>query len=228
MPQQTPAASSSQHPARRPRASKACISCHTRKIRCDALQVGFPCSQCKANNFDCAVATRKKRRRKGDVLKASTGHERAAGSQSIPEHIMLHQVPHYPFFRGFQPRGHQWLQAKDNENGVLLPVSGSDQSPFTSQAQSLEAGIDIDFLHSKGALELPTQGVLNKCVAIYFELFHPFFPVIDKPVFLKQYHQFDRDALLRRQGPSLLLLQAITFASISVRFKWFDCRMNKS
>lgn len=36
-----------QSPARRPR---ACVHCHIRKVRCNAWQVGIPCTRCKRRN----------------------------------------------------------------------------------------------------------------------------------------------------------------------------------
>lgn len=198
---------------KRPRTSKACLSCRARKVRCDALQVGIPCTKCKSNDFECSITSRKKRRKKGDFLKLSPDNNNRMPPRAIPEHIMLHQVPHYPFFQGLQSSRHPWLQARDKENGVLLPVPGYDGSTSASPVKSTMAADDIEFLRSRGALLLPSREILDKCVSVYFQIIHPFFPVLDKPVLLDQYQSSDQETLLQGRGISLLLLQAIIFTA---------------
>lgn len=199
--------------AKHPRASKACSSCRSRKVRCDVLQVGVPCSNCRGDHFECAVQDRKKRRRK-DHGPDTAAREASSAPRAMPEHIMLHQVPHYPFFRSFYPRGRPWLRARQaGSKGVLLPVPAHDPS-----APSRGPGPDdLAFLKQRGALELPSKEALDHCVSSYFGVFHSFFPVIDKPSFLKQYRECDRDGILQGRGASLLLLQAILFTASSVR-----------
>ncbi|KXH49855.1 fungal specific transcription factor domain-containing protein, partial [Colletotrichum simmondsii] len=41
----------------------ACVTCHQRKVRCDILENGTPCSKCEANNIsDCRIFEKKKTR----------------------------------------------------------------------------------------------------------------------------------------------------------------------
>jgi len=43
-------------------ARSACVSCHQRKVRCDAHLKGFPCSNCiSSNKSDCRIHQKKKR-----------------------------------------------------------------------------------------------------------------------------------------------------------------------
>lgn len=44
---------------KRPRAAKACSRCHVRKVRCDAVQRGRPCTNCELDQHDCRMPTRK-------------------------------------------------------------------------------------------------------------------------------------------------------------------------
>lgn len=204
------------------RASKACSTCHTRKVRCDVLEVGLPCTKCRVNKFECAIKGRRKRRKKGDSTGRGDTDSNSNGpppplNRSIPEHSMLYQVPHYPFFRSFSHRGKARIHAQDSDHGVLLPVPARDQSAFSHGGDSARTIDDTQFLKRKGVFELPPKEVLDQCVSVYFQLFHPFFPVLHKPSFLDQYCQSDRDALLHGRGPSLLLLQAIIFTASSVR-----------
>ncbi|KAI3571646.1 hypothetical protein IWW34DRAFT_767714 [Fusarium oxysporum f. sp. albedinis] len=43
---------------RRRRASRACLSCRRRKVRCDVVQ-GSPCCNCKWDNIECVVVCRR-------------------------------------------------------------------------------------------------------------------------------------------------------------------------
>ncbi|KAI9053984.1 hypothetical protein LZ554_002928 [Drepanopeziza brunnea f. sp. 'monogermtubi'] len=46
---------------RRPRAGRACGSCHSRRIRCDAGSLGLPCTNCTANSVDCFIPPKKRK-----------------------------------------------------------------------------------------------------------------------------------------------------------------------
>ncbi|KAL1983144.1 hypothetical protein VTN96DRAFT_474 [Rasamsonia emersonii] len=58
---------------------------------------------------------------------------------------------------------------------------------------------------------------MDQFVAAYFKIFHPFFPVIDKETFLKDYYycRAKGEKSGRHEGPSLLLLQAVLFVASS-------------
>ncbi|KAJ5814848.1 hypothetical protein N7474_006625 [Penicillium riverlandense] len=218
------------NPASRPcsdknrRASKACSGCRTRKVRCDVLQTGRPCTKCRLDGFECVLEQRKKRRRrivdsaqngssettadkpaKMDV----TASARSSSARSLSQHAMLHQVPHYPFFREFAPRSQQLLLSarKEEEQGEQRTIGESG-----GEGERL-ADDDLHYLRQKGALELPAKRTMDELVANYFQVFHPFFPVVDKYAFLESYYRTDYEGILSRKGPSLLLLQAVLFTS---------------
>lgn len=44
----------------RKRASKACQSCRSRKVRCSVSDHGIPCYNCKLDGLDCIIPERKK------------------------------------------------------------------------------------------------------------------------------------------------------------------------
>ncbi|KAG4420475.1 hypothetical protein IFR04_006395 [Cadophora malorum] len=48
-------------PFRRPRAGRACGSCHSRRIRCDAGSHGLPCTNCTAHSVKCFIPPKKKK-----------------------------------------------------------------------------------------------------------------------------------------------------------------------
>jgi hypothetical protein len=70
MPSQPSLAAPNQLASKR-RTSLACVSCRARKVRCDYLQTGNPCTTCRVDGFDCEVASRKKRRRRVNTTRSS-------------------------------------------------------------------------------------------------------------------------------------------------------------
>ncbi|KAF1995407.1 hypothetical protein P154DRAFT_526331 [Amniculicola lignicola CBS 123094] len=47
---------------RRQRASRACETCHARKVRCDAASLGVPCTNCTAFSIECRIPTPKRKK----------------------------------------------------------------------------------------------------------------------------------------------------------------------
>lgn len=56
---------------RRQRASRACETCHARKVRCDAASLGVPCTNCVAFSIECKIPTPK--RKKNQTKSKDTG-----------------------------------------------------------------------------------------------------------------------------------------------------------
>ncbi|KAH9439122.1 Cutinase transcription factor 1 alpha [Pyricularia oryzae] len=51
------------HPSfRRQRASRACETCHARKVRCDAASLGIPCTNCVAFQIECRIPSPKRKK----------------------------------------------------------------------------------------------------------------------------------------------------------------------
>ncbi|CAG9990058.1 unnamed protein product [Clonostachys byssicola] len=199
------------------RNTKACASCHVRKVRCDVARVGFPCTKCRADEFECVTHIRKRRETKTE--RANSDRSQCAiqphQANSIPEHMMRYKFPYYAFFRGFAPRGHAWFQARDQNHGVLLPVPMHDQSAPYIVGLNDRPAEDIQFLKAKGALDLPSKEAIDIFVSDYFRLFHPFFPIIDRQKFLKSLRESHNDSTSSCRRPSLLLLQAVIFTASS-------------
>ncbi|KAI0409888.1 hypothetical protein F4802DRAFT_542484 [Xylaria palmicola] len=65
VPASEPAAPPTRHPHKtRKRASKACLSCRARKVRCDVSQRGRPCMNCYLDSETCVVTSRASKFRK--------------------------------------------------------------------------------------------------------------------------------------------------------------------
>lgn len=65
---------------RRQRASRACETCHARKVRCDAASLGVPCTNCVAFNIECKIPS-PKRKKTGSKTKDSDSER--ADSQPV-------------------------------------------------------------------------------------------------------------------------------------------------
>jgi hypothetical protein len=56
------------------RASRACHCCRSRKVRCDVVESGTPCTNCRLDEVECMVSVSKRRKRPradGDVSRQS-------------------------------------------------------------------------------------------------------------------------------------------------------------
>lgn len=226
-----PSANSAKQPCndKNRRASKACSGCRTRKVRCDVLKTGRPCTKCRLDGFECVLEQRKKRRRRivHSAQNASSeitadkparldlaASARSSSARSLSQHAMLYQVPHYPFFREFAPRGQQLLLSAQKEEEK---EEGAQRTPGESGGEGERlADDDLQYLRQKGAFELPAKRAMDELVANYFQVFHPFFPVVDKYAFLESYYKTGYEGILTRKGPSLLLLQAVLFTASAV------------
>ncbi|KAK3353484.1 fungal-specific transcription factor domain-containing protein [Lasiosphaeria hispida] len=55
---------------RRQRASRACETCHARKVRCDAASLGVPCTNCVAFQIECRIPTPKRKKTQGTTAQS--------------------------------------------------------------------------------------------------------------------------------------------------------------
>lgn len=204
------------------RASKACSGCRTRKVRCDVITTGIPCSKCRADGFECTILARKKRSARGSSRirhgKSLLGKHQEESPATAPlaedldQHIVRHQIPHYPHlseltWRGKSLRAISWKyphsgnKAKNASSRFILPSLSHE---------------DTHYLKTKGAFDLPPKSLLDDLVVNYFRTFHPFFPVVDKNAFLSVYRTVNCLEASTDYGISMLLLQSIIFTSCAV------------
>ncbi|KAI0387610.1 fungal-specific transcription factor domain-containing protein [Hypomontagnella monticulosa] len=79
---------------RRQRASRACETCHARKVRCDAASLGVPCTNCVAFQIECKIPQPKRKKTtqastakdsdsdRGDVVEETSPKPPNAGSSN--------------------------------------------------------------------------------------------------------------------------------------------------
>ncbi|KAE8146373.1 fungal-specific transcription factor domain-containing protein [Aspergillus avenaceus] len=66
------------------RASKACCCCRARKVRCDVVENGSPCTNCRLDQVDCVV-TESKRRKKSRVEVDNPNHQLSQSPAEAPD-----------------------------------------------------------------------------------------------------------------------------------------------
>ena len=188
----------------RARSNKACTTCRLRKLRCDAIVTGCPCTRCQSDGFSCVVEPRKKRQQHHDQT-AQTRGSSTSSHFAFPEHMMHHRIPHFASFRNLAPSGKEPINSMDLNRNLILPIAPRESTYMSSKM----AAEDVDFLRRKGALDLPPNNILQECISVYFRIFHPFFPIIDRCALLKQLQADDNTS-------SILLLQAVVFTASAV------------
>lgn len=142
----------------------------------------------------------------------------ASSPSMLTQHEIRHQIPHYNFMLHYTgTRTPDDVQIELQRQHVLNQSHHVIQSgTHSANAQHCQSLQDIAFIKEKGVLSLPAREVMDEMISSYFKVVYPFFPILDKQDFLHGYKQM-RNTDLSELGPSLLLLQAVLFASSSVR-----------
>ncbi|KAF3233752.1 Transcriptional activator of fatty acid utilization, variant 2 [Orbilia oligospora] len=81
---------------RRQRASRACETCHARKVRCDAASLGVPCTNCVAFSIECKIPTpkRKKAALSEAKQKEDESDSKSASPGAAPRVVVRDQPPY--------------------------------------------------------------------------------------------------------------------------------------
>ncbi|KAG9243410.1 fungal-specific transcription factor domain-containing protein [Calycina marina] len=76
------------HPSfRRQRAARACETCHSRKVRCDAASLGVPCTNCTAFSIECKIPVPKRKKTAGGKQKDSDRYLEDQTSLEAPSNV---------------------------------------------------------------------------------------------------------------------------------------------
>jgi hypothetical protein len=132
--------------------------------------------------------------------------------RTLPEHVISHQIPHWPFLV------HLTKGDSAGQKNTLQPEqhAHADVNTDTFIGTSAIGLEDLLFLKKKRVFDLPKNDSMDKVLSAYFTIIHPFFPILDKPLFLRLYDGIAIDQILSGHGPSLLLLYAVLFSGLSV------------
>ncbi|GJC90603.1 acetamidase regulatory protein [Colletotrichum liriopes] len=126
---------------------RACVTCHRRKVRCDILIKGIPCSKCQANNIsDCRIFEKKKTRSSS----ARTSH-----SPNIPLQPRVTDDARHATTPTASNAASPWLNVAGDSGPQ--PNSTTDFAAQTHYATELATRNLADFLDRE---ELGTQEIL--------------------------------------------------------------------
>ncbi|KAM5529918.1 fungal specific transcription factor domain-containing protein [Fusarium oxysporum f. sp. phaseoli] len=213
------------------RAFRACVTRRSRKVRCDALSKGIPCTNCTAFNTKCQVPgleehqamilarhgkrehTTAQRDYSSNCISAPASSTQAYQTSSQQDGVMsltkLNVLP-------ITSAGHVGYIGESAGFNLLLRGSQSPvvhfPMPRNTLAFSIPAGLDpleIQILKRRGAFVLPPKTLCDDLIETYFAWAHPIVPVINRTKFMSQY----RDP---KNPPSMLLIQCILLAGARI------------
>lgn len=84
---------------RRQRASRACETCHARKVRCDAASLGVPCTNCVAFQIECRIPSPKRKKAQSAGAGAQNSKDSDSDRGDVPEEKQANpaQKPSQPY-----------------------------------------------------------------------------------------------------------------------------------
>lgn len=214
--------------ASRKRAWRACQRCHARKVRCDGVVNGFPCTNCRLDHFDCAPWAGP---RNGALVKESVRPTLNDEAAQTVRHLQHN-------FRASRYRRYSNTKSNCGVSDAVFPnaicgttdlclsgyVLSSISLPFSfypfikARLRQLNPA-QVAFLASQGCLHLPTKSMTDMFVHSYFLYVHPFLPLLDEATFWQEY----RLVSVHGDGISILLFYAMIFAASCVG-KYLDHR----
>ncbi|KAE8360998.1 fungal-specific transcription factor domain-containing protein [Aspergillus caelatus] len=201
----------------RPRASQVCSLCRRKKVRCDMVVHGTPCTTCKFNRVTC--------------IAVDAPISRASHTPSCDHRACDEKPPATPLVEGcpkcLQPAkgpirtspqeltalpllvdGRQPWQTPSRTLPGTTSSSQAQLPPFIRPLEPFVDSTDIDYLVQKGALDLPSEELQRALLKAYLNCVHPFLPMLD-------IHEFLETVCCRRKTNqiSLLLYQAVMFSA---------------
>ncbi|KAE8311121.1 hypothetical protein RU639_012657 [Aspergillus parasiticus] len=182
------------------RASYVCRGCRKRKVKCDLVITGTPCSNCHEDGIACiALESKRSRRYRQQNRRVSSAPSRSPAylsTQATDVPLPLEESNTCP--DDCLSPSHRL----SSRVGPFVELPAYVRAVHTS-FKSDETG----FLASRGALTIPEGGVRDELIAAFVLYVHPYMPVLDLQEFFDSIHQTHNSSPV-----SLLLLQAILFA----------------
>jgi hypothetical protein len=175
------------------RASQACQQCRTRKIKCDVVEEGLPCRNCRLDGVRCFVPT-SRRSRKYRLQQARHGRHELLSEESLTANVP-HGAPAIPSRnRASSVNNSLTREGRSNvSTSTILAVdsleprinaSQIDLPVFISPSSRIFEEDEIDFLRGRGAFTIPGPSLRNQLIRGFFLYAYPLNPVLDIQDFL--------------------------------------------
>ncbi|KAJ5494860.1 hypothetical protein N7463_010947 [Penicillium fimorum] len=221
----------------RTRAKKACLTCNSRRVRCNVLEIQ-PCQNCVSWNLTCEVGVSRRgkypRKKKGSARTSTTPNNTANASDS---RVIQRQFPlpgqssQYPGRPATSDDAIHKTVFLGESSPLTCVVDEGRRSPDKGYACRIQKGrlhysiseisgatessqdslgprkLIHDRLTREGALVFPSPAVCDTLLRAYFDWLHPCFPILDRADLQSQY-----------QGGTLspLLFQSMLFIGVSL------------
>ncbi|KAA8911061.1 hypothetical protein TRICI_003942 [Trichomonascus ciferrii] len=185
------------------RASKACQTCHRRRVKCDASEVGLPCTRCKQGGVpDCRfiVSRRGTYDRRKRKLSMSSGGEplspeltRQSGS---PSSVSWSTVVDEMFSRSSEKKVMDTKSITYLGESLLLPLMMMDDRGGGVQMHHEVGNTHPNHLSQQELALLESKGAFTRCapraeralVAIFLDNIYRMYPVVNRQEFLDEYN----------------------------------------
>ncbi|KAJ5787874.1 hypothetical protein N7457_002864 [Penicillium paradoxum] len=196
------------------RAPTACSWCHRRKVRCDALIFGSPCTRCRQDG------------RRECVLRAKNPKPTLSSADQVPpirqppdsndatgnRHNLGQLGSHHSVTSRPRTQIGSWDRLASSTLSHLANVLYTEYLFVDSQQLQDLPSEDLTFLESKDCLSLPGPDAIDEFIRKYFRCIHPIVPILDEVEVWRIY----RDNQSAGPKISLFVLQALLFASCTL------------
>ncbi|KXL49440.1 MAG: hypothetical protein FE78DRAFT_76324 [Acidomyces sp. 'richmondensis'] len=187
------------------RASKACQCCRARKVRCNVVEHGAPCTNCRLDEVECIVSESKRKKLASRDLEKDVGLTNSTLSSSLYTPSMLMNLQ-----RLGQKTG-SVIDSMPLLPNLMPPVTPSCALPVWLKALPARLSLDdIMYLEKKGALTIPAPPLRDELLRCYAEFVHPYMPLLNLHKVVRIIDRADG-----QEAMSLLLFQSIMFAGIA-------------
>ncbi|KAI5868608.1 fungal-specific transcription factor domain-containing protein [Durotheca rogersii] len=205
---------------RRQRASRACETCHARKVRCDAASLGVPCTNCVAFQIECKIPQPKRKKAqtsttkdsdsdRGDVVEAPSPKPNAGSSTTFPARPpMYHSVEGVPATTLTESQARK--EEADNDTYVNLVMK-----PKFTRAPITDAG-RVAFLGESSNLTLLVHDRQGSSDVVHYPLPGNVRGSRDR---LTELDNIEMD-ILNQRGAFLLPPRSLCDELIDSYFKW--------
>ncbi|RGP72143.1 hypothetical protein FLONG3_6866 [Fusarium longipes] len=222
---------------------RACINCRQRKIRCDIIDKGVPCTNCSIHDRSgCRMCPNKKDARQRPTILAPLRPRKSTDSPAAPSPIVTEPAS-TAREDGEQDLGSHLLNRNDETEVELSQVElghrtrchfiGSELSNchYLVRQSTSETGLDKVFHFSNGQLDSsenwyvahnipeeilirPHRALEMRLIRAYFDHVNRGWPIVDEELFMTQYQELDRmNPLCLTLLNGILLVGAHTLAS---------------
>ncbi|KAK0645579.1 fungal-specific transcription factor domain-containing protein [Cercophora newfieldiana] len=190
---------------KRQRASRACETCHARKVRCDAASLGVPCTNCVAFSIECRIPQPKRKKAQG----AASQQSKDSDSGTRPPAV-YHTHEATPIANTEEQQ-----KKEDYDNATLASYMSVAMKPKFTRAPITEAG-RVAYMGESSNLTLLVHDRQSASDVVHYPLPDN---VRGSRARLTQLDNIEID-ILHQRGAFLLPPRSLCDELIEAYFKW--------